>query len=118
MKTITLNVLERVRLTDIIGSQEASGVQQQRELLRLLETVELPEAERQEIQLSIDNLRGAVLWNPEKAEGRSYSVSLTDNQANLLAAILSNDGGRYRVALRVREDAWAPRVLDELRGEA
>jgi hypothetical protein len=118
MKTITLNLFERVRLMNIVGAQEAANVQQQRELMRLLEAVELNDAEREEVGLQIDNLRGQVLWDPAKAEGKEYSITFTQNQANLLTAILSNDGGRYRVALHVRADGWAPRVLDELRPDA
>lgn len=114
-KTITLSLIERVRLSDIVGSQEASCVQQQRELMRLLEAIELNESERAAVGLVIDNALGRITWNPDRANGKSYTITLTDQQAVLLAAILGNESGRYRVALRVRDDAWAPRVLDELR---
>lgn len=123
-KTITdLSVYERVRLMDVIGAQEASGVAAQRELMRLLDVVEFSADIRERLELTIDAGKGFVSWNPDRAMAMSdwpelHSVTLTDNQAALLAAILSNDGGRYRVALKVRGDEWAGRVLDIVRGGA
>lgn len=116
-KTINVNLPERVRLMDIIGAQEAAGVQAQRQLMQLLDAVELSDDERAYVDLRIDAGAGLITWNPEKAAGVSYDVRLSDNQAALLAAILNNDGGRYRLALRVRGDEWAGRVLDACRGE-
>lgn len=117
-KTIKVSLLERVRLADIVGSQEASCVQQQRQLIGLLEAIELSAAESAAVGLVVDHSLGRITWDPAKAEGATYEVALPDSYAVLLAAILSNEGGRYRVALRVRDDAWAPRILDELRGGA
>lgn len=112
MKTITLNLKERIRLADIIGSQEVPSVAMQREFLRLHEAVELSEAEAKEVGLTVDAVRGYVAW--ERDDGRTYSIELSDSQAAILAAVLNNEGGRFKLALRLREDAWALRVLEQL----
>lgn len=110
-------------MMDVVGAQEANGVAAQRELIRLLDVVEFPADVRDRLELNIDSAKGFVSWNPDRALAMAdwpevHSITLSDNQAALLAAILANDGGRYRVALKVRGDEWAGRVLDILRGES
>lgn len=117
-KLINVSLPERVRLMDIIGAQEAPGVAAQRELIRLLDAIEFSPDEQSHVGLKIDATAGFISWDPGRAEGVRYDLRLTDNQAALLAAILGNDGGRYRVSLRPRADDWAVRVYDVLKGDA
>ena len=85
MKTLTLDVRERLTLSMIVGSQKGT-VADIVILSRILGKVDLTETERAEIGLVSDGL--AVRWDPTRAESATRELSLEPDEAKRVVQVI------------------------------
>lgn len=88
MRELKLKAAPRFLIISMLNDAGKAGgsLQQLKDMMKIIEKVELTEEERKEIELTSDAEAGKVMWKPEKDEVKS--IELSDDQADLIKELL------------------------------
>lgn len=90
MKTVNLGVVHRLLLVSMLNDEGKKGstLTDLKNMLKIVEKVEITQEERQDIEMAVNNETNRVSWNPEK--DITKEIDLTEDEFSKLKDIFKH----------------------------
>jgi hypothetical protein len=108
MKELRLKTASRLLLVSMLNEEGQGGgtLSHLKDMIKVIEKVELKDDEKERLDLTIDQVAGKVSWKPEN--DMEVTIELSDDQANLVKGIIEKRNSDKRFTI----DTLAP--IDEI----